>query len=439
MARHKWNVIAAALGLMFVTGLHGEVKVLKNFTLIDGTGKAPAASSAMIVDNGRVTWVGPTAQLKAPAGAETVDLSGKFMMPGIINLHGHIGNTVDLQQDAKFYTRDSIQKNLATYASYGVTTVVSMGTDQDLIFKVRAEQRAGRPAVTRVYTAGQGMIFKGGYGGLAGVTPGVSSVAEAEAAVEAQSKKGVDIIKLWLDDHLGEQKKMPYDIAKAIIDGAHKRNLPVAAHIFYLEDAKQLVDFGVNGLAHSVRDKNVDASLIAAMKKHGTWQMAATLTREASMFVYASTPEFVNDPFFVRGVSPAVTQTLKSAQYQKSITADPHFDRYRSFFDTAKKNLKTLADAGVRYGFGTDTGPPGRFPGYFEQWELELMTQAGLTPMQAIVAATGSAAQFLGAKELGTLEAGKWADLVVLDRSPLQDIKNTRAIHAVYIAGNLVH
>ena len=156
------------------------------------------------------------------------------------------------------------------------------------------------------------------------------------------------------------------------------------------------------------------------------------------MFVYASTPEFVNDPFFVHGVSPAVIQTLKSAQYQKTITADPHFDRYRSFFETAKKNLKALADAGVRYGFGTDTGPPGRFPGYFEQWELELMTQAGLTPMQAIAAATGNAAQFLGTKDLGTLEAGKWADLIVLDRSPLQDIKNSRAIHAVYIAGNLV-
>ena len=247
MARHKWNAVTSALGLMFATVLHGEVKVLKNFTLIDGTGRPPAAATAMIVDNGRVTWVGPAAQLQPPAGAETVDLAGKFVMPGIINLHGHIGNTVDLQQDAKFYTRESIQKNLATYASYGVTTVVSMGTDQDLIFKIRAQQRAGRPAISRVYTAGQGMIFKGGYGGLVGVTPGVSAVAEAEAAVDAQAKKGVDIIKLWLDDHLGEQKKMPYDIAKAIIDGAHKRNLPVAAHIFYLEDAKQLVDYGVNG------------------------------------------------------------------------------------------------------------------------------------------------------------------------------------------------
>ena len=101
----------------------------------------------MIVDNGRITWVGPAAQLKAPAGAETIDLTGKFVMPGIINLHGHLGNTVDLQQDAKFYTRDSVLKNLATYASYGVTTVLSLGTDQDLIFRIRDEQRAGRPAV----------------------------------------------------------------------------------------------------------------------------------------------------------------------------------------------------------------------------------------------------------------------------------------------------
>jgi imidazolonepropionase-like amidohydrolase len=424
--------------MLFAALLRGEVKVLKNFTLIDGTGRPPAASSAMVVDNGRVTWIGPLAQLKPPAGAETVDLTGKFVMPGIINLHGHVGNTVDLTQDAKFYTRDNVQKNLATYASYGVTTVLSLGTDQDLVFKIRQEQRAGRPAVARIYTAGQGFVFKGGYGGLEGVTPGVATPAEADAAVDAQAKKGVDIIKLWMDDHLGAQKKMPYEIAKAIIDGAHKRHLAVAAHIFYLADAKQLVEYGVNGLAHSVRDKNVDASLISAMKEHGTWQLAATLTREASMFLYSKTPDFVSDPFFVRGVSAKAIETLKSPSYQQSIASDPHFGQYRGFFDTAKRNLKALADAGVRYGFGTDTGPPGRFPGYFEQWEMELMAQAGLTPMQVIVAATGSAAQFLGAKDLGTLEPGRWADLIVLDRNPLQDIRNTRAINAVYIAGSRV-
>jgi imidazolonepropionase-like amidohydrolase len=419
-------------------GLHGEVKAFRNFTLIDGTGKAPSPSSAMIVDNGRITWVGPDAQLKSPAGAIVVDLAGKFVMPGIINLHGHLGNTIDLQQDARFYTPESVRKNLATYASYGVTAVLSMGTDQDAIFTIRDAQRAGRPSVARVFTAGQGLIFTGGYGGLAGVTSGVATPAEADAAVEIQARKRVDIVKLWMDDHLGAQKKMPYDVAKAIIEGAHKRGLRVAAHIFYLEDARRLVEYGVDGLAHSVRDRDVDAALIAGMKKRGTWQIAPTLTREASMFIYGSTPDFAGDAFFTRGVSAAVAAKLKSPEYQKTVAADPHFGQYRGFFETAKRNLKALADAGVAYGFGTDSGPPGRFPGFFELWELELMTQAGLTPMQAIVAATGSAARFLGATDIGTLELSRWADLVVLDRNPLQDIRNTRSIHAVYIAGNEV-
>jgi imidazolonepropionase-like amidohydrolase len=313
------------VALMLVAALHGEVKVLKNFTLIDGTGSPPVRAAALIMDNGRITWVGPAAQLQVPARAELLDLTGKFVMPGIINLHG-----------------------------------------------------------------------------------------------------------------LGAQKKMPYPVAKAIIDAAHKRGLRVAAHIFYLEDAKQLVEFSVDGLAHSVRDTTVDASLVQAMKSHHTWQMAATLTREASMFFYAETPPFADDPFFTRGVSPSVVQTLKSPTFQKSVASDSHFAKYPAFLETAKHNLKAVADAGVRYGFGTDAGPPGRFPGYFEQWELEIMVESGLTAMQAIVAATESAAEFLAAKDLGTLAKGKWADLLVLDRNPLQDIRNTRAINVVYIAGNRV-
>ena len=118
--------------------------------------------------------------------------------------------------------------------------------------------------------------------------------------------------------------------------------------------------------------------------------------------------------------------------------ADPDFAEYPRFLQTAKQNLKRLVDAGVKYGFGTDSGPPGRFPGYFEQWEMELMVSSGLTPSQVIQAATHNAAEFLGAKDLGTLQANKWADLIVLDKNPLDDIRNTRSIHAVYIAGNTV-
>jgi imidazolonepropionase-like amidohydrolase len=439
MPARRIGKTAGVVGLLLgACLLHGEIKVLKNFTLIDGSGRPPLAGAALIIDSGRIVWVGPVAQLHAPSGAETIDLAGKYVMPGIINLHGHLGNTIGLTQDAKNFTRENLEKNLETYAAYGVTAVLSMGTDQDLIFQIRDRQRAGRPSMTRVFTAGQGFIFTGGYGGIAGVNQGVSNAAEVEPALAAQARKKVDIIKLWMDDELGRFPKMPYPIAKAIIDGAHRRQLRVTAHIFYLQDAKQLADYCVDSLAHSVRDKPVDQALIESMKKHGVWQLAATLSREASMFVYAGAPAFLNDPFFTRGVSPEVIRTLQSAEYRNTISSGPHFKEYPAFLETAKKNLKTLADAGVKYGFGTDTGPPGRFPGYFEHWEMELMVEAGLTPMQVLTAATRNAAEFLGAKDLGTLERSKWADLIVLDRNPLDDIKNTRAISAVYIAGNRV-
>ena len=135
---------------------------------------------------------------------------------------------------------------------------------------------------------------------------------------------------------------------------------------------------------------------------------------------------------------PDARKTLASPEYQKTKAADPNLHRYPVASDIEMKNLKTLADAGVRYGFGTDTGVPGRFQGYFEHVELTRMVESGLTPMQALVAATGRAAEFLGARDLGTLEACKWADLVVLQRDPLADINNSRTIESVYIAGGKV-
>jgi imidazolonepropionase-like amidohydrolase len=424
--------------LLFATSLVAQVKVLKNFTLIDGTGHAPLAHAAMILENGRIAWVGPEAKLKPPPSAPITDMQGKYIMPGIINLHVHLGATIGLDQNEKYFTPENVEKDLKTYASYGVTTVLSMGTDKDSIFKIRDEQRAGRPTETRIYTAGQGFVFKGGYGGLEGVNQGVATVAEVEPAVAAQAAKHVDFIKLWMDDHLGTKKKMPYDIAQAIIESAHRHHLRVIAHIFYLQDAKQLVDYGVDGLAHSVRDKPIDAAFMADMKHHGTWQEAATLSREASMFVYGEMPPFANDPFFARSISPQVLAQLKNPAYQQKMHSDPDFSMYPGFLHTAEHNLKALAEAGVPYAFGTDSGPPGRFPGYFTHWEMELMVQAGLTPMQVITAATGSAARFLHAEDLGTLEKSKWADMIVLDKDPLDDIKNTRTINAVYIAGKRV-
>jgi imidazolonepropionase-like amidohydrolase len=420
-----------------------DALALTGFTLIDGTGRQPVPNSAMTVENGRISWVGSVADLKVPAGATTVDLAGKYVMPGIINLHGHLGNVVGLEQKAELYTRQTVEHDLKMYASYGVTTMLSLGIDEDLIFDVRAEQRKGRPTMTRVYTAGQGLVYKGGFGGgitLPGVpTPIIGSVSEVDAAVADQAKKGVDFLKFWTDDNYGTVKRMPFDIADAIISSAHKHGLRAIAHVFYLDDAKHLAASGIDALAHSVRDKLVDQQLIDAMKRNGTWLAAPTLTREVALSSYAAPPPFLNDPFFTRSTTPDVLATLANPEYQKTKAADPNLRKYRIAEEIEMKNLKTLADAGVRYGFGTDTGVPGRFQGFFEHLELAQMVEAGLTPMQAIVAATGSAAEFLRAKDLGTVESGKWADLLVLQADPLADIKNSRTIDSVYIAGNKVH
>ncbi len=437
---------AAAFGLcltLAAASLRAEVRVLRGFTLIDGTGAAVARNSALIIEAGRIAWVGPAPQLKVPTGAEVIDLTGRFVMPGMIDLHGHLGLTSGMTLDTKAYSRQTVEHDLKTYAAYGITTMLSLGLDSDAVFAVREQQRTSRPAMARVYTAGQGFVYKDGIGGgisFPGVTtPILGAVADVEAAVADQARKHVDVIKFWTDDNLGKAKRMPFDIGKAIIDSAHRHGVRVVAHVYYLEDAKRLSDYGIDGLAHIVRDQPVDRELVDSMKRHNTWQIASTLSREVSLFIYAKTPDFVSDPFFTRGVSAEVIQTLKSPAYQQKTASDPNLEKYRQALAIGKRNLKALADGGVRYGMGTDTGVPGRFQGYFEHLELQEMVDAGLTPMQAIVAATKSGAEFLKATDLGTLQRGKWADLIVLEKNPLDDIKNTHTIQAVYIAGNTVY
>jgi imidazolonepropionase-like amidohydrolase len=430
------------LALLASAPLIAETKVLTNFTLIDGTGRDAAPNSAMIITDGRITWVGPATALKKPQGAQTLDLTGKFVMPGIMNMHGHLGNVVDFVQDPKNFTRENAGKQLKQYARYGVTSMVSMGSDQPPVFDIRKEQRGGRPHEARVFTAYKGFTGIGGYpttaAGMKGVPFEVATNQQIDQDVRQLADMKVDLVKVWVDDHLGKDKKIPLDLVKHIIADAHQNHLKAAAHIFYLEDARVLVNSGLDALAHSVRDKPVDDAFISAMKGRGVYQIP-TLSREASMFVYGSYSKMLDDPLFGQAVSPAMLKTLKTAEYQKKSASDPDFKEYPEFLKTAQANLKKLHDAGVKIAFGTDTGVPLRIPGYFEHWEMQLMAEAGIPTRDIIVSASKNAAEFLGAsKDLGTLEAGKWADLIVLSRNPLTDIKNTRAIESVMIAGNVI-
>ena len=421
-----------------------DVLVLTNFTLIDGRDGPAVPDSAMVATDGRITWIGPKAELKAPAGAAVQDLAGKFVMPGLIDLHTHVSNSdVEMQDPVRFFTREGVTRDLQLYASYGTTSVASLGTDQKpLVYEIRDEQRKGRPKVARIFTAGRGFTVKDGFPTNKGNVPGIpyepNTPAEAAAQMEELAAERPDVVKIWVDDRFGDFRKTPIEISKPIIEVAHKHGIKAIAHVFYLNDAKQLAAAGLDAFGHSVRDRAVDDEFIQLMKKHGTW-VIPTLYREWATFMFEDPAPLLADPFFARALDERQQTVLKSPAYHKALTGDKYFPRYPGVLKTAMGNLKRLADAGVRIGYGTDSGVLTRFEGFGEHMELELMVQAGMTPAQVITAATRSSAEFLGQeKDLGTLEQGKWADLLVLSADPLANIRNSRQIDSVYIAGNKV-
>jgi imidazolonepropionase-like amidohydrolase len=231
---------------------------------------------------------------------------------------------------------------------------------------------------------------------------------------------------------------MSPEMYKAVIEEAHKKRLRVAAHEYALEDAKRLVADGVDVLAHSVRDQVVDDAFVQSMKRQGVWYVPTFIVDE-SFFIYAGRPEFMKSAFFQQAAGPKLMAKFDAPGYAEKVNQDPQTAQHRKDFEIGQQNLKRLFDAGVHVGFGTDSGAlPGRIPGFAEHHELELMVKAGLTPMQAITAATGENAKLLHAFDRGTIAVGKRADLVVLDADPLIDIRNTQKISAVYHEGRVV-
>ena len=231
---------------------------------------------------------------------------------------------------------------------------------------------------------------------------------------------------------------MPRDVYQTGIRHARARGLPVAVHLYYHDDAKALIDSEVDFAAHSIRDAEVDHEMVEAFRSSGVC-LCPTLTREVSTFVYERTPDFFGDPFFLKYADPAVIEALSAPERQASIRESERAQHYKGALRTAQQNLKTLSDAGVHIVFGTDTGPVGRFQGYFEHMEMELMAEAGLTPEQILRSATSDAAECLGFHELGTLETGKWANFVALEENPMEDIRNMRTIESVWVGGEEVH
>ena len=393
------------LGAVLMAGCTGPeaggeaaVTVFEGARLIVGDGSAAIEDAVFVVEGDRVTQAGRRADVQIPAGATRVDLSGKTVMPAVVNAHMHLAST-----------RDERVAQLQHMAYYGAGLVASLGQDTgDVPFEMRDE---AVPDGARSRTAGRGITAP--EPGRSEVPFWITSEEEARIAVQELAEQEVDFVKIWVDERNGQYEKLSPALYGAVIDEAHRHGLRVTAHIFTLEDAKGLLRAGIDAFAHGVRDRDIDDELVALWSERPNVVLVPNLPN----------PGVALDLGWLSGTVPA-------AELQEMQEASRDRPAAQESFGIQARNLARLSQEGVRIAFGTDGSTP-----WALHQEMEDMVRSGMTPAEVIVAATRNSAELMQVADLGTVAVGKSADFIVLDANPLDEITNTRRIAAVYLRG----
>ena len=358
-------------------------------------------NATLIVDDDRLVAVGRSDEVEVPAGAARVDLSGRTVMPAIIDTHVHLRET-----------RDELVEDLQRKAYYGVGAVLSLGRgSSDMAFQVRDEVI---PNAARYRTVGRGITAP--EPGRTEIPFWISTEEEARTAVQELAPRNVDMVKIWVDDRNGQFEKLTPELYGPVIDEAHQQGLRVTAHVYTLEDAKGLLRAGLDAFAHGIRDMDVDDEVVELFAERPNVVLVPNLPN----------PGVATDLSWLSGtIPPDELQQMQDRSVDRPAAQEA--------FGIQARNLARLSAEGVTIGFGTDGGA-----GWSPHAEMEDMVRAGMTPADVIVAATRNSADLLALDDLGTLEAGKSADFVVLEANPLDDITNTRRIVDVYLRGTAV-
>jgi len=412
--------------------------VFEGARLITGDGSAPIENSAFVIQNNQFTTVGRKGEVQAPPGATRVDLTGKTVIPGLVDVHSHFGflNQRDGSMSKANFNRENLLDHLRRYAYHGFAASISMGTDfGELPYQLREEVN---PGAALYRTVGRGLAYPGsGPNDPArnDVPYVVTTVEQARQAVRDLAPHRPDFVKIWVDDRNKTQKKLTPDLYGAAIDEAHKYNLRAIAHVFDLEDAKGLVRAGIEGFTHLVRDAEIDDEFLQLLRAHPGVFVTPNLG-VTSRAMDAGRPAWLDDPLLHETIPPG---EIKRLENQFSNRKPEALANTRRSWDLQVRNLKKMREAGVRIVLGSDSaGDPGRTMGWHAIWELDAMAKAGMTPADVIVASTRDAAATLKLDQLGVVAPGKSADFVVLNANPLENIANTRKIYKVYLRGEEV-
>jgi imidazolonepropionase-like amidohydrolase len=416
-----------------------SVTVFEGARLIRGDGNEPIDDSMFIVEGGRFGQIGRRGDFRLPDGATRVDLTGKTVIPALIDGHSHVGYMKNLTSGPQNYTRENILDHMYRFAYFGVAASQAMGTDfGELPFQLRDELMAGKyPDAARFITAGRGLspLVEISPSNMRHAAYAVTTEEGARAGVQELARRNVRLVKTWVDDRGGTLKdgKLTPVLYRAVIDEAHKHNVRVAVHATGLQDAKDLLKSGIDVFAHMISD--VDDELIGLFKQRPNTAVLLALggPRRTIHAPWLNPPH----PLVVETVSP---EQIKRLQERLGSAKPDALERSRQNWERVARGVARLNAAGIRIGVGTDGGGQtgDQFVGWTMHTELENMVAAGMTPAQVLVAATRNTAEILGLSDLGTVAERKSADFVVLDGNPLDDITNTRRIANVYLRGKQV-
>jgi len=435
------GLLCAAVVPLAAHAAHSVPIVLRDVRVIDGNGGPPLEHADVIITGSHITAI--NAQ-PIPANATIIKLTGKTVLPGLISNHSHLGLTKGTTASGNNITRANILRQLQQYTAYGVTTVTSLGLNLKPFYDLQPQAHSGATRSADMFGADKG------FGVPSGAPPTSLGILdtqvyrprtpeEARSEVRETAQRHPDLIKIWVDDLRGSATKMNPEVYKAVIDEAHTNGMRVAAHVYYLDDAKQLVADSTDILAHGIRDQPVDADFIKSIKARGAWYVP-TLDLEETFYIYAEHPEWLDQPFFRRSLQPSLAAQFSDSAWRAKVLGDTKtVGVHKQALATNMKNVKALFDGGVNIGFGTDSGAtPLRIAGFAEHRELKLLTEAGLTPVQAIQTATRNAAALLHLDDRGVIAPGKLADLLIVDGDPSKDIAAVDSIDSVWRRGKKV-
>ena len=433
-----------AIALLVLAGVTAdvqtpEIKVITGATLINPTG-SPVPNSVIVINGSRIVSVGqvpPNAGASGggPAGAQVIDARGKFVMPGLADMHNHLDDgSLNFQQNGV--------ANLGRLLAAGITTVFNPNVPEGDFTKLKAAAAADSSPYPRFFGTGPSITVEGDT--LGSQSPKPKTPDEARAVVQRLKALNVDALKIVRDDFGWASTRlnalMNVDVLQAAVEEAHRQTLRVYVHAPQLARARETLRAGVDGLLHGIIDELIDQDFIDLMKKNG-----AAYVPTLGMFEdVADVSAFANRqaPYWDSlGLQPpALYQSYIAGQgAQLFRTLLNNSASTKEHLPVLRANLKKVFDAGIPVVMGTDTGFFGVLLGVATPLEMELMVEAGLKPAEVIRAATVNAARMIGRDmEQGSIEAGKVADLLILDGNPLDDIKAVRRINRV-VKGGVVY